>query len=52
MTHITNTKQLPWVPLRAYSVKDEAEAVKIADGRKAYLFEQVVGALYLFVEVA
>lgn len=49
MTRITNTKELPWYPLRAYAVRDEAEAVQIAGGRKAWLFEQVSGALYLYV---
>ena len=49
MTHITNTKQLPWCELRAYLVKDEAEAVQMADGRTAYLYQQTEDALYLFV---
>jgi len=52
MTHIENTKQLPWCELRVFAVKDEAEAVAIADGRKAYLFQQVIGALYVFVVVS
>ena len=30
MTIISNTKELPWTPLRCYSVKDEAEAREIA----------------------
>ena len=50
MKTITNTKELPWYPLRAYSVKDVDEAAQIANGREAYLFEQVIGALYVFVK--
>ena len=50
MTHITYIKELPWCPLRAYSVKDEAEAAVIANGRRAWLFQQTEQALYLFVE--
>ena len=50
MKQIENTKELPWTPLHAYTVKDEAEAVQIANGREAWLFEQVEGALYLFVK--
>ena len=50
MTIIQNTKELPWCRMRAYRVADEAEARKIAGDKKAYLFEQVIGALYLFVE--
>lgn len=49
MTTITDPRQLPWSPLRLYDVKDEAEAVKIANGRKAYLY-QMGKALCLFVE--
>ncbi len=49
MITITNTRELPWTHLRAYAVKDMAEAVQIAAGRTAYLFEQVIGALYVFV---
>lgn len=51
MTHITNTKELPWCDLRAYLVKDEVEAAQIANGRKAYLFQQTDDALYLFVSL-
>jgi hypothetical protein len=51
MTHIQNTKELPWCDLRAYSVKDEEEAAKIANGRRCWLFQQTDDALYLFVEV-
>ena len=50
MTHITNTKQLPWCNPRHYLVKDEAEAVAIAGTNAAYLFQQTAEALYLFVE--
>ena len=50
MKTITNTKELPWYPLRAYSVKDVDEAAQIANGREAYLFEQVAGALYVYVK--
>ena len=50
MTKIQNTRELPWTPLHAYTVKDEAEAVKIAAGRKAWLFEQVEGVFYLYVD--
>lgn len=50
MTHITNTRELPWCQLRAYSVKDEAEARQIAGDKTAYLFQQTEDALYLFVE--
>ena len=49
MTHITYIKELPWCALRAYQVKDEAEAAQIADGRRAYLFQQTEKALYVFV---
>ena len=51
MTHITYIKELPWCALRAYQVKDEAEAAQIADGRRAYLFQQTEKALYVFVEL-
>lgn len=51
MTHITNTKELPWCELRAYSVKNETEAEQIAAGREAWLFKQTDNALYLFVKV-
>jgi len=47
MTTITDPRQLPWSPLRMYSVTDEAEARKIANGRRAYFYKK---ALYLFVE--
>lgn len=50
MKTIDNTKELPWYPVRAYTVKDEAEAQQIADGRDAWLFQQVEGALYVFVK--
>ena len=50
MTHMTNTRELPRCQLRAYIVKDEAEAVRVADGRTGYLFQQTATALYLFVE--
>ena len=51
MTTILNTRELPACDLRAYSVKDEAEAAQIANGRKSYLFHQTEDALYLFVEI-
>jgi hypothetical protein len=51
LTIITNTKQLPWTPLRACRVMDEAEAARIADGRKAYLFKQTERAWYVFIEL-
>ena len=50
MTHIQNTRELPWCDLRHYLVKDEAEAVQIAGTNKAYLFQQTEDTLYLFVE--
>jgi hypothetical protein len=51
MTTIDNTKELPWVKLRAYTVSDEAEALQIAAGREAWLFKQTESAWYLFVRV-
>ena len=51
MTTITNTKELPWVELRCYQVKDEQEAREIAGTRRAYLFAQTEKALYVFVEL-
>jgi hypothetical protein len=51
MTHIENTRELPWCELRHYLVKDEAEAVAIAGDNKSYLFQQTAEALYLFVVI-
>lgn len=51
MTVITNTRELPWCELRVYLVKDEIAALKVAAGRKAYLFQQTSEALYVFVEL-
>ena len=37
---------------RMYQVKDEAEAEKIADGRKSYFYRShIITACYLFVPV-
>ena len=49
MTRIQNTRELPAGDLRAYVVKDEAEARQIVGDGKGYLYEQVTGALYLYV---
>lgn len=50
MTTITTTIDLPHGWHRWYIVRDEAEAVQIAGGRKSYLFKsQIIQALYLIV---
>jgi len=51
MTTIENTRELPNCPLRAYTIKDEAEAAQIANGRVAYIFKQTATAWYLFVQL-
>jgi hypothetical protein len=51
MITITNTKELPWTPVRAYLVADESEAREIAGTKTAYLFQQTAEALYVFVEI-
>ena len=50
MTRIQNTRELPAGELRAYVVKDEDEARQIVGDGKGYLYEQVTGALYLYVD--
>lgn len=52
MTTITHIKQLPWIPLRAFAVRDETEAIQTANGRKSYLFKQTDQTWYLFVKLA
>lgn len=50
MTTIHSTFDLPHGWHRWYIVRDEAEAVTIANGRKAYLFQsKVIKALYLII---
>jgi hypothetical protein len=50
MTTITSPNQLPGGWHRMYTVKDEAEAARIANGRTAYLYQSlIITALYLFV---
>ncbi len=50
MTYITSTIDLPRGWLWAYVVKDEAEALKISNGRKAYFYKsRIVEACYLYI---
>jgi len=52
MTTIHTILDLPQDWMRMYSVKDEAEALRIAAGRKAYFMQsQIIVACYLFVPV-
>ena len=53
MIRIETPNDLPLgVDLRMYQVADEAEAVKLANNGKAYLFQShTIKALYLFVPV-
>jgi hypothetical protein len=51
MTHITSTRELPGCALRAYLVRNEAEAQAIAGTARAWLYQQTEQALYLFVEL-
>ena len=51
MTTITNIKELPFITLRAYTVRDEAKAREIAGGRESWLLNATWdGVLYLFVK--
>ena len=50
MITILTTLDLPRGWLWAYAVKDEAEALKIADGRKAYFYKsRIIEACYLYI---
>lgn len=50
MTHILTTIDLPHIWHNWVEVKDEAEAVTIANGRKSYLFKsKIIQALYLII---
>ena len=52
MITITSTNALPHGLHAMYQIKDEAEAVKISNGRTAYLYQsRVITALYLFIPV-
>ena len=52
MTRIPSTIDLPHGWHEMYCVADEAEALRIAGGRKAYLFQsKVITSLYLFIPV-
>jgi hypothetical protein len=50
MTIIANPKQLPSVDTRMHLVADEAAALKLADGRKAWLYRNELKALYVYIE--
>lgn len=52
MIPITSPIELPHGLHQMYLVTDAEEARKIADGRKAYLYDsRIIKALYLFVPV-
>jgi hypothetical protein len=52
MTKIISTSDLGGGLYRMYSVKDEAEATQIADGKKSFLYQsKIIDSLYLFVPV-
>jgi len=53
MTTIFTTFDLPFGWLRMYQVDDEAEAAKIAKGRKSFLLKSIItGSFYLFIPEA
>lgn len=53
MTTITSPRDLPRGWHRMYTVKDAAEAERIANGCTAYLYQSnIITALYLFIPVA
>jgi hypothetical protein len=52
MTTILSPNELPHGWHRMYTVKDAAEAEKIANGCTAYLYQSsIIQALYLFIPV-
>ena len=52
MTTITSPVELPPGLMRWVQVKDEAEALKIADGKTAYFFRsRAVKACYVYIPV-
>jgi hypothetical protein len=50
MTTILTPSSLPDLFLTMHSAKDEADALKIANGRRAWIYRNALGALVVFVE--
>jgi hypothetical protein len=52
MTHITNPRELPDCFLNMQTAKDEADALRIANGRQAWMYKDGLGVMYVYVTVS
>lgn len=51
MTAIQNPNELPDCFLNMQTVKDEAEALRVSAGRKAWLFLDALKVLHVYIEI-